>query len=352
MESKICYPCFDRLEFFYLGNGINLEGSSYGCLEQQLFLNLNRIGLSMIHTLSDVQSAQIGAGTNIWQFCVVLPEATIGRDCNICAHCFIENDVVIGNRVTIKSGVQLWDGIRIESDVFIGPNVTFTNDPFPRSKKYPESILQTIVKRGASLGANATILPGIIIGENAMVAAGAVVTQNVPENAIVKGVPAKITGYTETFVQPGCLQQAASQNEKLCGPVIYSLSMIKDPRGNLVAGEYEKELPFVPKRMFMVYDVPNIKVRGANAHKKCHQFLIATHGSVNVILDDGEKREEYQLSDASVGLYIRPGVWGIQYKYSEDAVLLVLASDGYDADDYIRDYTKFIEWKKTTTAHP
>lgn len=298
----------------------------------------------MIHDLSDVQSTHIGTGTNIWQFCVVLPEARIGNDCNICSHCFIENDVVVGDRVTIKCGVQLWNGIRIEDDAFVGPNVTFTNDPFPRSKKHLEVFPQITVKRGASIGANATILPGVVIGENAMVAAGAVVTQNIPENAIVKGVPAKITGYTDTLVQPDHMV-AVRNGEKLNGPVIYSLSMVKDPRGNLVVGEHGKELPFEPKRMFMVYDVPNRKVRGAHAHKNCHQFLIATHGSVNVLLDDGEKREEYQLSDASIGLHIKPGVWGIQYKYSEDAVLLVLASHGYDPEDYIRDYNKFLEWK-------
>jgi acetyltransferase-like isoleucine patch superfamily enzyme/dTDP-4-dehydrorhamnose 3,5-epimerase-like enzyme len=298
----------------------------------------------MIHITSDVQSNSIGENTSIWQFCVVLSGAQIGCDCNICSHCFIENDVVVGDRVTVKCGVQLWDGIRVEDDVFIGSNVTFTNDKYPKSKQYPDEFLQTVVKKGTSIGANATILPGITIGENAMVAAGAVVTQNVPENAIVKGVPAKITGYVDTFVQPNHMV-AKKNGEKLNGPVLYSLSMIQDLRGNLVVGEYEKELPFEPKRMFMVYEVPNSRVRGAHAHKKCHQFLIATHGSINVILDDGIRREEYQLSDASVGIHIKPGVWGIQYKYSNDAVLLVLASHGYDADDYIRDYNQFLSWK-------
>jgi acetyltransferase-like isoleucine patch superfamily enzyme len=147
----------------------------------------------MIHQSSDVQSPNIGKNTNIWQFCVVLPDARIGEDCNICSHCFIENDVVIGDRVTVKCGVQLWDGLRIEDDVFIGPNVTFTNDKYPKSKEYPEEFLQTVVKKGASIGANATILPGITIGQNAMVAAGAVVTQSVPADSLVIGVPAKVT---------------------------------------------------------------------------------------------------------------------------------------------------------------
>lgn len=146
----------------------------------------------MIHPSSDVQSSQIGAGTRIWQFVVVLSGAKLGADCNICSHCLIENDVIVGDRVTVKSGVQLWDGIRIEDEVFIGPNVTFSNDRFPRSKQYPEAFLQTIVKTGASIGANATLLPGITIGRYAMIGAGSVVTKDVPDRALVVGNPARI----------------------------------------------------------------------------------------------------------------------------------------------------------------
>ena len=143
------------------------------------------------HELSDVQSSNIGAGTKVWQYVVVLEGAEIGENCNICSHCFIENDVVIGNRVTIKCGVQIWDGLRIEDDVFIGPNATFTNDLYPRSKQ-DFSLLQTTVKKGATVGANATILAGITIGRNAMVGAGAVVTKDVPPNVLVVGNPARI----------------------------------------------------------------------------------------------------------------------------------------------------------------
>ena len=146
----------------------------------------------MIHPLSDVQSPHIGENTNIWQFCVVLKEARIGNNCNICSHVFIENHVLIGNNVTVKCGVQLWDGIRIEDSVFVGPNVTFCNDKKPRSKEYPEHFLPTIIEQGASIGANATILPGITIGKGAMVGAGAVVTKNVPDATTVVGNPAKI----------------------------------------------------------------------------------------------------------------------------------------------------------------
>ncbi|MDD8657341.1 N-acetyltransferase [Escherichia coli] len=146
----------------------------------------------MIHKLSDVQTIHIGKKTRVWQYSVILPGAVIGDECNICAHTLIENDVVIGDRVTIKSGVYIWDGVFIEDDVFIGPCVTFTNDKIPRSKKYPEKFLKTIIKKGASIGANATILPGITIGENAIVGAGTVVTKDVAPYTVIAGNPGKV----------------------------------------------------------------------------------------------------------------------------------------------------------------
>lgn len=141
----------------------------------------------MIHALSDVQSINIGKNTDIWQFTVVLPGAVIGDECNICAHCFIENKVVIGNKVTVKSGVYLWDGMRIEDEVFIGPNVTFCNDRYPKSRNKDFKLESIVVKHGASIGANATILPGVTIGANALIGAGTLVTKDVMPNVIVKG---------------------------------------------------------------------------------------------------------------------------------------------------------------------
>lgn len=150
-----------------------------------------------IHHLADVQSKNIGQKTRIWQYAVILPNAQIGENCNICAHTLIENNVKIGNNTTIKSGVFIWDGVHIAENVFIGPNVSFTNDKHPHSKQYPEKFLSTIIEQGASIGANATLLPNIKIGKNAMVGAGAVVTKDVPDNAIVVGNPAYIKGYTK-----------------------------------------------------------------------------------------------------------------------------------------------------------
>ncbi len=145
----------------------------------------------MIHPLSDVKSTNIGLNTKIWQFCVVFPGAVIGEGCNICANVIIENEVRIGNNVTVKSGVQLWDGVTLEDNVFVGPNVTFTNDRYPRSKNPDWKQESIVVKKGATIGANATILPGVTVGENAMIGAGSVVTKDIPANELWVGNPAK-----------------------------------------------------------------------------------------------------------------------------------------------------------------
>ena len=137
------------------------------------------------HELAVVESENIGKDTRIWAFAHILPGAVIGASCNICDHTFIENDVIIGNNVTIKCGVYLWDAIRIEDNVFIGPNATFTNDKYPKSKCPPEKFLPIILKKGCSIGANATILPNVTIGENAIVGAGAIVTKNIPADSLV-----------------------------------------------------------------------------------------------------------------------------------------------------------------------
>jgi acetyltransferase-like isoleucine patch superfamily enzyme len=156
--------------------------------------------MSFIHPSADVAESQIGHGTRVWQFVVVLKGAKIGADCNICAHTLIEGTVVIGNRVTVKSGVQIWDGSIIGDDVFIGPNATFSNDLYPRSRQYPTRFLGVTIRNGASVGANATLLPGITIGEKALVGAGAVVTKDVPARAVVVGNPAKIVRYLDDSV--------------------------------------------------------------------------------------------------------------------------------------------------------
>jgi len=166
-----------------------------------------------VHPLSDVKAGAIGAGTRIWQFCVVLPGARIGRDCNLNAHVLVENDVVVGDRVTIKPGVQLWNGMTVEDNVFIGPNVTFTNDKYPRSRRPPSEFARTVIRCGASIGANATVLCGLDIGAGAMVGAGSVVTRNVPAGELWVGNPARYRGPApradEVAVEPAAQGRAA-----------------------------------------------------------------------------------------------------------------------------------------------
>lgn len=303
-----------------------------------------------IHPLADVQCKDIGEETRIWQFCVVFAGAKVGSGCNICANVLIENDVVIGDNVTVKSGVQLWDGVRIEDNVFIGPNVTFTNDLFPRSKVYPGRFLQTIIKAGASIGANATILPGVTIAEGVMIGAGAVVTRSVPPNAIVQGNPARIVGYTNTKAEEFSKEVLVTDNRKppyvdttaVYGVTTHKFPLIPDIRGSLTVGEFERHIPFFPRRYFMVFDVPSKETRGEHAHRVCQQFLICVCGSCVVLADDGARRAEFLLDSPAKGIYLPPMVWGVQYKYSEDAVLLVFASHHYDASDYIRNYSEFL----------
>lgn len=300
----------------------------------------------MIHQLADVQSTVIGEGTNVWQFAVVLPKAKIGRDCNICANAFVENDVVVGDRVTVKCGVQLWDGLRIEDDVFIGPNVTFTNDRHPRSKVYPEKFLQTVVKKGASIGANATILPGVTIGEGAMIGAGAVVVRDVPAHATVVGNPAQIVGYTNAQKAKFMPAEISVDTQLALTSLarLVEIPTFRDMRGILNVVECERLLQFSVSRVFYTYGVQTKEVRGEHAHKKCHQFLVAVHGNLKVLVDDGVHRDDIVLNRPSVGLHIPPGVWGCQYQHSPDCVLMVLASEPYDDADYIRDYNEFLEY--------
>lgn len=297
-----------------------------------------------VHAQGFCESRKIGSGTRIWAFTHVLPGAVIGKDCNLCDGVFVENDVVVGDRVTIKCGVQLWDGLRVEDDVFIGPNATFTNDRFPRSKVYPERFAETVVRKGASIGANATLLCGIEIGAGAMVGAGAVVTRSVPPNAIAVGNPARIVGYVGTRNTPPVLGPSSSTRvtvSEVRGVTLHDLPHIRDMRGSLSVGEFGRSIPFEVKRYFLVFDVPNREVRGEHAHHACHQFLVCVRGSCAVVADDGDQRCEFVLDRPNIGLYLPPMTWGTQYKYSDDAVLMVFASDYYDSADYIRDYGQF-----------
>lgn len=305
-----------------------------------------------IHERAICESSRIGTGTRIWAFAHVLPGARIGRECNICDGVFIENDVEVGDNVTVKCGVQLWDGVRLCDRVFVGPNATFTNDLRPRSQIYPEKFAETVVQEGASIGANATILPGITIGRDAMVGAGAVVIQNVPPYATVVGNPAVVVGYDmerqdrvdlQRRVAVEALRPEAGDRLPLGIGESYLMTLphFEDMRGGLVPLEQGNGVPFAPARVFLVHHVPSAQVRGEHAHKQCAQFLIAAHGALSIVLDDGEMRAEIRLETPTVGLYLPPMIWGTQYKFERDTTLMVLASHVYEAEDYIRDYADF-----------
>jgi UDP-2-acetamido-3-amino-2,3-dideoxy-glucuronate N-acetyltransferase len=300
-----------------------------------------------LHERGLCESEDIGPRTRIWAFAHVLAGARVGADCNVCDGVFVEDGVVVGDRVTVKCGVQLWKGVQLEDDVFVGPNATFTNDPMPRSRQWLASYPQTIVRAGASIGANATILPGLEIGQGAMVGAGAVVTRSVPPHAIVVGNPARIKGYVQTApaAQDAVPEASESGRTELAarGVHVQRFAEFSDLRGSLTAGELPGEnVPFVPRRWFLVYDVPSREVRGEHAHRVCHQFLICVSGSVSVAVDDGEHRGEVVLDEPTLGVYVPPLVWASQFRYDTDSVLLVLASHPYDASDYIREYDAFL----------
>lgn len=302
-----------------------------------------------IHPLAVCESDHVGAGTRVWAFAHILPGARVGGGGNVCDHVFIENDVIVGDRVTIKCGVQLWDGTRVGDDVFIGPNATFTNDPFPRSGRHLDQYPVTVVEDGASIGANATVLPGLRVGRNAMVGAGSVVTKDVPPNAKVVGNPARIIGYVGVEPEPRRQPEgrqlavgASSRDLGVGGAHLVQLPTFSDLRGDLTVAEFDAHVPFAVKRVFMVYDVPGREVRGEHAHLRCHQFIVCVRGSLRLLVDDGVQRAEVILDTPSLGAHVPPRVWGTQYDHSPDAVLAVFASEHYDADDYIRSYDDFL----------
>lgn len=251
----------------------------------------------------------------------------------------------IAKNVTLMPGCFIEPGVKIEENVYVGPNAVILNGSDPAAKS-------TIVRSEAHIGANVTILSGTTIGVKARIMPGSVVTRTVPPLAIIEGNPARIVGYVETSEDQSVntIKQKSitpkTELSRVKGVSLHVFPMVPDLRGNLSVGEFEREIPFKPSRYFLVYDVPTIETRGEHAHRQCKQFLIAVKGSVSVVADDGCTREEFLLDKPNIGLYLPPMTWGIQYRYSPDAVLLVFASDYYDSSDYIRDYDEFLKFAK------
>lgn len=247
--------------------------------------------------------------------------------------------------INIASGAFVEEGAVLQEHVSIGVNAVVLSVDQTSGKTAP-----SVIKSGAAIGANATVLPGVVVGEKALVKPGAVVTRSVPPLAIVEGNPAIITGYMSThaehidkYILAQNIESNAAISSKVAGVNLHKFKFVSDLRGNLTVGEFEKEVPFIPRRYFLVLDVPTAETRGEHAHRQCEQFLICVKGSCSVVADNGNTREEFTLNTPRLGLYLPPMVWGIQYKYSPDAILLVFASHYYDAADYIRDYNEFLD---------
>jgi acetyltransferase-like isoleucine patch superfamily enzyme len=279
----------------------------------------------------------------------------MGRDCFLGARTMIDSGVCIGDRVVLEGGSHLFSGVIIEDDVSIGTNTTFARTR-ERDQATPTLVSSIILRHHCSIGANATLSSGITIGEYALVHAGAVVMHSVQPHAIVSGNPAEVIGFANTVASIAGAPPSTSSDQppivksKVQGVASYQLPLITDPRGNLIVGEFERTLPFIPKRYFMTFDVPNTKLRGEHAHKNCEQFLICIRGSCAVVVDDGIQREEFQLNQPTFGIHLPAMIWSTEYKHSADSLLMAFASDYYDPDDYIRDYQTFLSAKKESLA--
>jgi carbonic anhydrase/acetyltransferase-like protein (isoleucine patch superfamily)/dTDP-4-dehydrorhamnose 3,5-epimerase-like enzyme len=271
--------------------------------------------------------AEVADTCRLGDFVVVYPGARLGHDSHV------------------EGFTQVWPGVHVERGARIGPGVTLERAPDGASS-------DIVVGAGSHLGAGATVRRGVRIGAGAIVEAGALVAQAVPPYAIVSGVPARITGYVEKA--PGTGNRLWHKQAEFpegqavvrlgIGDVtLHRAKIVRDPRGDLSVGEFPKDIPFDVKRYFLVFNVPSEKTRGEHAHHRCHQFLLCVKGSCAVVVDDGHDRCEVLLESPDMGIYLPPLTWGIQYKYSSDAVLLVFTSHYYEADDYIRDYAEFVE---------
>jgi acetyltransferase-like isoleucine patch superfamily enzyme/dTDP-4-dehydrorhamnose 3,5-epimerase-like enzyme len=293
------------------------------------------------------RTPHLGAGVRVGAFSVVESDAVVGDDTTIGSHAVIGSDVRIGARVVVGNGAFVDGRAVVEDGAFIGARAC-VGAPGPTTTTGEAT---TVVRSGACVGAGATLAPGVEVGHDAVVNDGAVVTRSVPRSTVVEGNPARIIGYvgrgTGLPMEPVRQAVVAGGEPSIAdtavrGVQLHRLPAVRDLRGALVAGELQGRLPFIARRFFIVHDVPGAEVRGEHAHYECHQFLICVGGHVHVIADDGENRQEFVLDDNRTGLYLPPMVWGIQYRYSPDCALLVLASHSYDASDYIRDYDTFI----------
>lgn len=302
----------------------------------------------LMHHLAICETDSIGERTTVGAFSRLHAGASVGPDCVIGDHVVIERNATLGARVRIDAAAFIGATTEIEHDVHVGPGATIGSAA--------GSGLPTRIGSGAVIGANATIADHIEVGAYACIEPASVVTRNVPPRAIVRGALAQITGYVGAEHPGRKTPMQASQTAK-AAPLanvrrvtLHEFPAIADMRGSLTVGNFkEGEVPFTPQRYFLVHAVPGREIRGEHAHRECQQFLICVHGSCAVVVDDGQAVEEVELTTPSRGLYLPPMTWGVQYKFTSDAALLVFASLPYDPADYIRDYETFC--KEARSAH-
>lgn len=313
--------------------------------------------IAAVHSHASCDTPQLGDQTQIDAFARIEGDARIGSNCKIGAHSYVAGDVVIGDRVTLADHVSIGNAVRIEDDVTVGSQTSFAVVDSSSAKR-------TIVRSGVHIGAHVTILDGVEIGPNAVIDSGTLVRDSVPAEAIVSGNPPQIIGYVDT---PESVIESSSGSDvststasgswrpadplaRVSGVQLQRSPVITDMRGSITVNEISTTLPFVPQRYFMVFDVPGEETRGQHAHRECHQFLVCTQGRVLVLADDGTNRESFVLDNRSSGLYLPPMTWGVQYGYTRDSVLLVLASHPYEDADYIRTYDEFLQAVKDNSS--
>ncbi len=292
----------------------------------------------------------VGLNTEIGALSIVEQGATLGSNCRIGSHVSVQAEATIGNNVTLDSGVRVGSRTVIGDRVSVGCGAAIGFG----SHAVDEIGDSTTIENGALIGSGSVVVAGLRVGRNSVVGTGSIVTTDVPPNAMVAGNPARVHGYVHAMDQEQRLPAPPAERETgnpillgVGGCELWNLPQNRDARGSLVSVEFARELPFVPVRTFFVFDVPGEDVRGEHAHRHCSQFLIASSGGISVVIDDGSTATEVRLDRPNLGLYIPPGVWGIQYRFHQGGVLTVFASAAYDPDDYIRDYDEFTAYVRT-----
>ena len=314
----------------------------YPYADQRLGIQLSPANI-YVHPQGICDSSNVGSGTRVWAFAHVLSGAVIGSECNICDHVFIENDVVIGDKVTIKCGVQLWDGVRLGDEVFVGPNATFANDRYPRSKVYPSEYLKTHVLRGASIGANATILPGLTIGEGSLVAAGSVVTRDVPAKVLVQGNPARPSAFLDAaVVDVSVRDDCGDPVEILPGVEVRRAPRTSEQSGAPISIELARNIPFVAQHFCALTEISSGALADGHAYIRCAQFVVVLSGAVTALVDNARERRAVRLAAPGMAILTPPGTWGGYLAFAPRTMLGVFCSEPYDPADRIPDYRTFL----------